>query len=348
MSTGPLGRFRRLSEEKMLDSAKEAASGGRIRVTIVGFEPFWMAVLVDALTKRYSDEIECDWLLWPSTFAERLRFLRAALTSRVIVRLGMPFEFDSETNRLWLVLLRLVPRLRGVNYWMGSDVVLYRQWLADGHSGARERLAIARMRHFAGSSELAGELAEMGIPACTVVLPSPEREVPEVPPAFPDCFRVLAYIPDSRFEFYGGTELLAAARAMPDVEFDVMGGSGEGVVDVPGNVRYVGRVDAVGEFYERGVVLVRTVGHDSVPSGVVEEALLSGRHVVYSCRWPHTEYVPLGDTGALIEVLSRLSRDFSAGMLPMNLEGRAFTIEDWDPDRRAADLRAALIDVAED
>lgn len=321
----------------------------RLRVTFTGFERFWMDVLVKAVSQRYADEIDCRWVLWPSTLAERVRFVWAALTSDVVVRVGMPFEFASETNKVWLSMLRLVPWLRGVNYWIGSDVMLLGERVASGAAGPRERAAVARMSHFAGSAHLREELAGLGVEARTVILPSPEREVPDSPPPFPATFRVLAYLhePEARFAFYGGPALLAAARALPEVGFDIVGSADPAAhPDAPPNVAFHGVVREMDPLYEGSVVLARLVEHDGVPSGMVEEALVFGRYVLYSCRWPHTSHVEFGDTVGLMAALRELKQAFDTGGLPLNLDGRAFTLEDWDPERRAAELRAALLEVA--
>lgn len=305
-----------------------------------------MNVLVSAMTSRYSDELDCRWLLWPSTVRERVKFIGAVLTSRVVIRVGMPFEFRSETNRLWLMLLKVAPRLVGVNYWIGSDVLNYRERLSGGEIGESELRAVRAMHHFAGSDSLCEELGEAGVCARTVILLSPEREVPESAPSFPDVFRVLAYIPDSRFEFYGGHALFAAARAMPDTEFDIVGGLGDGVADIPLNVRYYGRVEDIETRIENSVVLVRLVRHDAVASSIIEEAMVFGRHVIYSFHWPHTTFVEFGDESKLIAALKDLRHRFLSGALGLNVEGRDFTIHDWDPDIRSEDIRKALLEVA--
>ena len=85
----------------------------RNRITFVGFEQYWMEVAVEGFSRRYGAEFDCRWVLWPSDFAGRLRLIWVTLTSRLVIRMGMPFEFQSETNRAWLALCRLVP-------WVGT------------------------------------------------------------------------------------------------------------------------------------------------------------------------------------------------------------------------------------
>jgi hypothetical protein len=340
------GVNRRMAEPE--SAAQLLPARGRLRVTFVGYERFWMDVLVRAMRERYNDEIDARWMPWPSTFRERFRFMWMVAHPGLVVRVGMPFEFESETNRLWLLLLRVLPRLRGVNYWTGSDVMLYKERLAAGLVGRAEESAIRLMRHFAGSEHLREELAEVGVDARTVILLSPERDVPDLPPPFPKCFGVVAYLhePQDRFDFYGGPAIFSAAEALPDASFAIVGSADSDAREAPDNVHYLGRVEDMDPVYEQSVVLVRMVRHDGVPSAMVEEAMVFGRHVVYSFIWPHTEFVAFGDEDGLIAVLRDLRDKFAAGTLGLNIAGREFTLQDWDPDRRSALIREALLEVA--
>lgn len=313
----------------------------RLRVTFVGFMPFWSNVLTEVLMARHTDELDCRWLEWPSTLTGRFALVLAVVRSDVIVRVGMPFEFESETNRVWLRMMHLLGK-RGVNYWLGSDVMQYAERVRTGATQATDERAVRQLVHLGGTDELTGRLVALGIPAATVVMPSPDRAVPDVPPPLPADFRVLAYWGADRIDFYGGRDVLRAAAALPDVAFDVLGDDGSGVADAPANVTFHGRVADVGPYYERATVLVRLVQHDSVPASMVEEAMLFGRYVVYSFEWPHTIRVASGDSDGLIAALGVLRERHEQGLLAPNVAGQAFAREDWDQDKRAAALRDAL------
>jgi glycosyltransferase involved in cell wall biosynthesis len=330
-----------------LPSASTASSVPRrsVRVTFTGFEPFWMQVLVDLLSKRFAD-LDCRWVRWPSTLRERREFLAAMLTTDVAVRVGMPFEFESETNRFWVTLVRTLPRLKGVNYWIGSDVEAYRRRREQGQVGRADLQAVRSLAHFAAAANLEPELQGAGIPARTVTLPSPEREVPPMRP-LPDQFSVLSYWGDGRYAFYGGPALFEAARALPDVPFRIVGTRGVDSPNPPDNVQFLGRVDDMERWYAASSVLVRLPSHDSVPAGMVEEALLAGRAVIYSFVWPHTVLVDRENPAALAAVLRGLKSRDGEGRLELNVAGREFTLVDWDPDVRATALREALLRVHE-
>lgn len=319
------------------------ARSRRLRVTFVGFERFWMEVLVDGLSQRHGDVLDTTWMVWPSTWGERARFVLAMMRSDVVVRVGMPFEFESETNRLWLRWLVRQRRVRGVNYWIGFDVHALRSRCDPPSWSRAERLALTTLSHWAAGPNLTEALVSMGVPATTVVFPSPSREVMETVAPLPERFRVLLYWADGRWEYSGGPHLVACARRLPDVEFDVVGASGSDLASPPPNMTFHGRVTDMDRMYERSTVLVRMVQWDSVPAGMVEEALLFARHVVYSFEFPHTVYVPFGDESGLVASLVAMRDAHSQRILPVNVEGRRSIIEAWVPDTRWATLCASLL-----
>lgn len=314
----------------------------RIRVTFVGFESFWMDVAVRGLGARYSRELDCRWMLWPCTFRERLRFLRVLFTSDLVIRLGMPFEFQSETNRFFLVMLRLLPRLQAANYWIGEDLGRFLLRREAGELTARDERALRLLHHFAVTEHLRDILIGIGVPAVNAELMGPERPIPEQMPPLPAEFRVLSYWMDSRIESCGGLEVLEAARALPDVPFDIIGTTGECLADIPPNVTFHGFVSDVMSLIERAVVYVRLVQFDALPSSLVEESLLLGRQVIYSFEWPHTIHVPYGDAGGLITALQELLAQHRSGTLSLNAQGRAFTIQDSDADAQAKLMYGAI------
>lgn len=311
-------------------------------MTFTGFEPFWMRVAVEGLMKRYARELDCRWIQWPSTWRERLRFVTTLLRSDAVIRLGMPFEFQSETNQLFLVLLRVVPGLVGVNYWIGSDVTAMEDRMATGSITARDSRAIAALRHLAGTAHLGERLRRIGVPAVDAKLIGPERDIPDTPPPLPDRFQVLVYWSDGRFEFSGGPEVMAAAAGMSDVPFHIIGATGAECANVPSNVTFHGRVDDVLPLIEQCVVYVRLVTTDAIPSSLVEEVLLMGRYVIYSQEWPFTTHVQRGDAEALASALRSLQARHAEGRLETNMQGRSFTLGDSDSDARAAAMRAGI------
>jgi hypothetical protein len=328
--------------------ASRVPASRRLRVTFTGFEPFWMQVLSEGLAKRHSFEIDSRWIRWPSTARERVAFVREMLTTDVAVRVGMPFEFSSETNRVWLTMVRRLPWLAGVNYWTGSDVQHYAERVRSGAAVARDREAALVLHHIAAHRNLSAELEDLGIHARTATVPSPDYEVPTPLPPLPAEFRVFSYMPDGpRFESYGGSALMTAAARLDGAQFDFVGGTGAGIERVPDNVRFHGWVDCMEEFFARSSVVVRLVQHDAVPGGTVEEGLVFGRHVIYSFHWPHTTFVEFGDAESLVSALQGMKAAHDAGRLELNTAGHDEMMAIWDADKRFALIRDALFDAAQ-
>lgn len=313
-------------------------------VTITGFERFWLEVMSSGLREYCDGALIVRQVPWPSTAQERVRFLRAMLGTHLAVRLGMPFEFQSETNRLWLEMVGMHPRLAGVNYWIGTDVATFVARAKAGELTAADRRAMAMLDHLAPTENLTLQLAEVGVFATTVAIPAPDVGVPAITPPLPETFRVLSYWPDTRADFYSAPAVLDAAERMPDVHFDIVGASGRGWERVPENVTFHGRVPpaAMGDYYRSSVVVVRMTEHDCVPGGTVEEALCFARHVVFSHEWPHTRAVAFADSDGLVSELRRLQQAFDTGTLRPNEEGRKATLHEAALDRRYAELCGVL------
>lgn len=316
----------------------------RTRITFVGFEPFWTQHAARQFSRYYGDEFDCRWLLWPSGNTGRMRLLWATLTSRLVIRMGMPFEFQSETNRVWLAFVRLVPWVRPVNYWMGYDVMDFLRRQESGQLSARDLAAARCLSHIAVTEHLAAELRLAGLKTRNAELMGTEGSISGLAP-MPDRFRVLGYWSSASFRHLGGPEFYEAARAMPETEFLVLGSDGSTSPPAPGNVTFLGWLDDPMPAYERCAVLVRQIEHDSVPSGTIEEMLLLGRYVIYTYPWPNTITVPYGDADSLTRELTELRARFDEGELPLNEAGREFTVVDCDPERRAASMRSAFLDI---
>jgi hypothetical protein len=207
---------------------------------------------------------------------------------------------------------------------------------------------LAGVHHIAGAQHLAEELAALGVDATAVPFPAMALAPPPAAPPMPERFRVLTYLPaglGERFAFYGGPQLLEAARALPDVEFAVMGAATL-ADDTPDNVVLLGRVEDPESEYARSSAVVRMVEHDAI-GGTVCEGLMYGRHVIYTYDVPHTVCVEFGDTQALVAAIRGLYERHLAASLGLNSEGFAYAQVEFDPDRRFARMRDVLLGFVE-
>lgn len=320
-----------------------------LRTTFLGLEGFWPETLAGGLGQRYPDEFSCRTLVQGAGIASVPHFVAVLRGSDLVVRVGATFRWNSTLDRMLLALPRCPFGAPVVIYWTGTDVLMLQRSVRDGTLPDKARAALAGVHHIAGAEHLAAELAECGVDAQTVPFPAMALTPPPAAPPMPERFRVLTYLPAGsgpRFHFYGGPQILKAARALPDVEFAVMGA---GVIDtaglaeggLPGNVSLLGRVDDPASEYARSSTVVRMVEHDAV-GGTVCEGLMYGRHVIYTYDVPHTVRVAFGDVSALVEAIGSLHERHRAGSLELNRAGFDYAAVEFDPDARFARLRDVL------
>ena len=298
-----------------------------IRLALMG-QPWWSGRLAGMLNQH--PELQARALAGRAILSPRgLAWLaRADLLLRVGFRPGAPTRNGRAFDALWAALRFLNPGAPVVYYWLGTDVL---NSLEDARAGrlrqGPHRKAL-RAVHWADAPWLVEELREVGYQASFHPIPVPLAGL-EAPESLPGRFSVLTYVPDARADYYGGREILAAARAMPTVPFVVLGGLGAWAEPVPPNLSFVGWQEDVRPFLCACSVLVRLVAHDGL-GGTVREALEAGRHVIYSQAMPQVVHVPFGDPQALVRALAGLEQRHRAGDLRPNLEGRRYVQEAYD------------------
>jgi hypothetical protein len=200
-----------------------------------------------------------------------------------------------------------------VIFWAGSDT-LYAK--ADSGAGKLDPW-IASKIHWAATPWLAEEVHSFGVP-CEYV---PVNWAPTVlhPKPLPYKFSVLVYLPDMKKEsLYGADRILEVARALPQMEFTVVG-LREGRLDgAPPNMKIHGWINDMTPFYEKASLLWRPVRHDGM-SFMVLAALAHGRHVLWSYPFPACSHVA-GASEARKE-LERLNVLHATGALGANEAG---------------------------
>lgn len=312
--------------------------------------PFWSLRFADILREGGGGEIEADFV--PIRDLARSRGLRAVMAADILLRMG--YRPGARTWRgrvfdgLWAFLRAVNPRAKAVHYWIGTDVL---HTLQDHRSGRLRPGPLRRAQrdlHWADAPWLVDELAEVGLDARYIALPVPLLDV-QPPDRLPAPFTVLTYIPDHRAEFYDGPTILQAARALPGIRFEVIGGEGTWARSPLPNLAFFGWQKDVRPFLARASVVVRLVRHDGM-GGTVLEALQAGRHVIYSQSIPCVTVVSYQDPTALEAALRELQERFEAGGLAPNLAGHRYVREVFDLQQRCdaylSDLRRHLSSTA--
>lgn len=175
-------------------------------------------------------------------------------------------------------------------HWIGTDVMCFGKIYKGGGGlrGILTRLAIKKWSyaHLADSPELAKELASYGIKAEVVRL-LPKAVEAEIEP-LPQNPCVLSYWAPTSRDFYNAPIIMQLAKTFPDISFLIAGDDGNGIT-APDNVRFLGRLPNLAEIYSQVSVYIRLVKHDSL-SAIVLEALARGRYVIYSKKFPCSEF----------------------------------------------------------
>jgi hypothetical protein len=202
--------------------------------------------------------------------------------------------------------------------------------LQDHHNGNHTRYFEKSLAadHIAGAPWLQKELEVMGVKSQCIVFPERLPRVSLIP-SLPEEFCVMSYVPDRRHGMYGGEQIVAAAKALPQIRFEITGGNGSWAGQVPNNVKFLGWVEPLDEIYAHSSVVLRILEHDGI-GATVKEALMYGRHVICSYTLPFTSTVRFGDTKSLIDEITRLKSLHDSGSLESNLPGHEFALSQWD------------------
>lgn len=264
---------------------------------------------------------------WQSVAA--LRALHAVRRADVLYQVGGQVARRSRPDALLAVVRRPT-----VMHWTGSDVLYARDVVARGRVSERLR---ARCTHLAGAPWLVDELRGLGIVAHWT--PHSAVDAPSRLPPLPERFAVLSYLRPGREDFYGLNVLLRAARALPDVDFFVVG-----CERLPGatcqNLRCLGWQRDMAPVYARTHVLLRLAAHDGL-SFMVQEALAFGRYAIWNHPFPGV--IEAGDADEACRRLAMLVTRHRAGALPLNRAGAAHVRERYHPRRIRDELRAELM-----
>jgi O-antigen/teichoic acid export membrane protein len=283
------------------------------RIVFLG-QTRWSHLLVDQLSQHPIAGKACSFAAvgldrpWSILDASSIF---SVLSANVVVRVGLRPAGDTPFAKVfsiaWRTLRFLRPSQRVIMYWIGTDVAQSRRMLQSGRNRTRFSRAVRDEGHIAASPGLVEELRALGVESRLVWFPGLTLKVPETVPAMPTRFTVLSYVPDTRFDFYGGPKLLDLARAFPDLDLRIAGGTGSWADDPPPNAVFLGWVRNMAEEYSRCSVVIRLVEHDALGATAIE-GLLYGRHVVYSGVLQDSRRVPFDDAAALQTAIAELLR----------------------------------------
>jgi hypothetical protein len=208
-------------------------------------------------------------------------------------------------------------RRRVIKHWVGSDVLRARE------PRVVEQHATGLVEDWAVSAKLVEELRHAGIAAKQVSLSA--LNPVDLQPMPPEPLTVLAYLPSSKFEFYGGDIVLSLAERFADTRFLIVGNDGAGRV-APSNVTFLGYRTDMEAIYARSHVLLRLPQHDGL-SFMALEALNHGREIIWNQPFEASRLALTENEAAahLRDLRSRLR----AGELSPNIRGREYVLAQY-------------------
>ncbi|MHA1722465.1 MAG: hypothetical protein ACTSXW_05235 [Candidatus Baldrarchaeia archaeon] len=176
-----------------------------------------------------------------------------------------------------LLLFLKVLKKKVLVHWVGSDVMglLTKRKMQILNSISKRFVD----KHLTVAPWLYRELKYMGVESTVVpLLPNIEANVSRLP----DDFSFLFYLPEKRYDFYGGKILERLAVDLPEAKFLVVANTGK-KYGKRRNVKFLGHVPyrEMSKLYRKVRGLIRLPFHDGL-SMMVIEALLHGRYVIYS------------------------------------------------------------------
>ena len=130
------------------------------------------------------------------------------------------------------------------------------------------------------------ELKDLGIEA--KVVPIPPVKLFDIRP-LPKDFTVACYMPGVNRDFYRPNDMIAVAKALPDIKFKFFGNHAQKGTDpaLPSNIEYMGYVTDMDKLISESSAIMRFPVHDGLPISVCE-FLLAGRYSVQSIPMMHT------------------------------------------------------------
>ena len=227
---------------------------------------------------------------------------------------------------------RLLGPSKLVMLWSGSDAL----WAKKDAAAGKLHPWIAAKTHWAVSPWIAEEVRSVGLD-CEHVQVSFVPLVKDILP-MPTKFSVLSYVPSGdKADLYGWDQIVEVAKALPSVNFKVVGLREPGRLFAPQNVKIEGWTDNLAIHIREASVIFRPVQHDGL-SFMVLESMAQGRYVLYSYPLPGTTQAR--DAGEAIQELQRLGKLSEAQSLGCNTDGVRIVEQEYSEPRVRQNLLA--------
>ena len=293
----------------------------RRRAVIVGYE--YYARLLANLLNEHSKHWQAR--ACGGGYTEKIRSILETAGADALISFGGPAP---DGALMELARRRHIPV---VVIWAGTDVLA-----AAKEPGLLEVIKEYGIVNVSDGEWLVDELHALGIEAAYV--PVTAVRAAREPVALPETFRVLSHLPHPRRPFYGEDAVYRIARALPQVQFTIVG-RGSPNAGAPPNVEFLGYVNRMSDLIDRCTALLRLPEHDG-KSQLVLETLARGRHVVWTYEFPGV--CAVRDIDGAIEALALLHDAHRRGALAVNEKGLAYVGRHFNPELLARNFETVL------
>lgn len=219
-----------------------------------------------------------------------------------------------------LALKRNVPLIMN---WVGTDVLKSTKAFKEGNF---EQDYIDKATHFCEVGWIQEELAEIGINAEIVNFAAFKKSF-ELKPVPNKKLTVLSYISHRRSDFYGMRTLIRMAEQFPTMNFLIAGTDAADYQPLPANMKALGWVNKMDEFFDQTHVCVRFTEHDGL-SNFILESLARGKQVAYKNAFNHCAHCP--DEEILAATLLDFETKLKNGDDLINSDGAEFIREEFN------------------
>lgn len=223
----------------------------------------------------------------------RIRFILLLPFSKVVLSVNGLSTRSSSIDKVFRWKKKLIIQ------WHGTDVILAQERKANGTIYSQY---IKSSKHLFSAPWFKDELA--GIVKEGVYAPISYTSETGNDRAYQQ-FSVMTYFPEDNKDFYGWEIIREAALERPNLEFHIIGASGEGV-EVPDNVKFYGWVDKQKLFnmLRSHPVFIRLTEHDG-KSLMISQALGMGCEVIWTQPMQNCHYIERA-APALLDKLTEL------------------------------------------
>ena len=240
--------------------------------------------------------------------------------------------YGCHKKNIYLYLAKIFNK-KVISHWIGTDVLL-----------AKENKNFNKVLKYIDcnltcSPVLKEELKEIGINA---------TEIPIVPnwnntnySELPAKHSVLVYMPEKKEEFYGLEYVKSAAKAYPELKFYIVANDND-ILNLE-NVKFLGRLshEEMEKLYDKITILLRMPKHDGL-SLMLLEALIKGKEIIYSYKFPYTKYATSKEeVNNIISKIIQRQPEF-------NESGHQYVLKNYDINNIKENLKKILFDVYEE